>query len=266
MIMINKLKLTITVLLSILLINSCYKKKDYITTLQTDSSSNKAYLKFINVYTALTPSAAAIPSGPSVNIFINNVKINGGAVSYGGLFPVSPAYAAVIAAPNTNIKMILNRPTGPAVAGDTLINKNYDLAANTYTTVFVTDTFPNPVPQNSLFLPFPETVDNVRVGFFRARFFNMIPSPDTLEVFSKRLNAVIFKGTLYKNGSELIELPTFIISDTLQLRRVSVPATILASINGFFPTSSRIYTVYGIGLITATTGSRARTLTSFTNR
>ena len=31
------------------------------------------------------------------------------------------AYAAVIAAPNTNIKMILNRPAGP-LAGDTLIS------------------------------------------------------------------------------------------------------------------------------------------------
>ncbi|MBK6379374.1 MAG: hypothetical protein IPF72_06355 [Chitinophagaceae bacterium] len=62
----------------------------------------------------------------------------------------------------------------------------------------------------------------------------------------------------------MVELPTFITSDTLQLRKVSAPATVLGTINGFFPTSARVYTVYCTGNITGT--PRARVLTSFTNR
>jgi hypothetical protein len=87
-----------------------------------------------------------------------------------------------------------------------------------------------------------------------------------LEVFSKVLQRVIFNGTLYKNGSNLVELPVMTKSDTLQLRKVSAPATVLAELRAFVPTSARVYTVFCNGLITASSGTRARTLTSFTNR
>ena len=163
-----------------------------------------------------------------------------------------------------NIKVILNRASGTPVAGDTISNKNYDLGANSYTTFYVTDTTPNPTPFNPFILPIQEQVSNAPVGFFRARFVNMIPSADTLEVFSKRLNAVIFSGQLYKNATPTVELPTFILSDTFQLRKVSAPGTILGVINGFLPTSARTYTVYCTGNIANT--PRTRALNVFINR
>ncbi|MBL0182815.1 MAG: DUF4397 domain-containing protein [Chitinophagaceae bacterium] len=261
--MTNKLKIVIAALAITVVAGSCFKKDDSITILDVGYANDMAYLKFINVYTALTPSAATPAAGPSVNVFINDVKINAAAVSYGGLFPAAPAYTAVQPALGTNIKVIISRATAP-VAGDTLINKNYDLGANSYTTVYLTDSTPNPTPQSPYFLPFAEQISNAKVGYFKARFVNMIPSTDTLEVFSKRLNAVMFPGTRYKNASDMIEIPTFLLSDTLQLRKVSAPATILGTINGFTGTSARVYTVYCTGNITAT--PRARLLTSFTNR
>ena len=265
--MTNKIKIAITALAGILMMASCYKKDESITILQPEPGFNKAYLKFINVYTAPNPSTATpVATGPSVNIFVNDVKINAAAISYSALFPTvtAPAYVAVNPGLAINIKVILNRATGVPVAGDTLSNKNYDLGADTYTTFYLADTTPNPTPFNPFVVPIQELVTNAPVGYFRARFVNMIPSADTLEVFSKRLNAVIFKGQLYKNATETVELPTFTLSDTLQLRKVSVPATVLASINGFLPTSARVYTVYCTGNITGT--PRARVLTSFTNR
>lgn len=261
--MTNKIKITIASFAVILLAGSCFKRDDSITILDTTHADNMAYLKFINVCTALNPSAATPAAGPTVNLFINDVKINAAAISYAGAFPASPAYTAVNAALGSNIKVIINRTSG-ALPGDTLINKNYDLGANTYTTVYITDTTPNVTPASPYFLPFAEQVSNAKVGYFKARFVNMIPSGDTLEVFSKRLNAVMFNGTRYKNASDLIELPTFALSDTLQLRKVSAPATILGTINGFNPTSSRVYTVYCTGNITGT--PRARALTNFINR
>jgi hypothetical protein len=261
----NNLKTLIAAVISILVINSCYKKNESITSLQLNNGNDQAYLKFINTYTAPNPSTTTpTPNGPAVNIFVNDVKINAAALSYTGSFPLSPSYTGITPGLGISIKIVLNRTSGTALPSDTISNIKYDLGANTYTTFYIADTTPNPTPFNPFVVPISEVVTNAQVGYFRARFVNMIPSADTLEVFSKRLNAVIFKGVLYKNATDAIEIPTFTISDTLQLRKVSAPATVLASINGFIPTSARVYTVYCTGNITG--APKARVLTSFTNR
>jgi hypothetical protein len=263
--MIYKIKIAITALTVILLISSCYKREDSVTKLDITPAANMAYVKFINTYTALTPSTTTpTANGPAVNIFVNDVRINSTAIAFGGVFPAAPAYTGITPGLAINIKFIMNRTTGGPLPGDTLSNKNYDLGAESYTTFYLADTTPNPTPLNPFVVSIQELVTAAPVGSFRARFVNMIPSNDTLEVFSKRLNAVIFSGQLYKNATQTVEIPTFILSDTLQLRKVSAPATVLASLNGFAPTSARTYTVYCTGNITAT--PRARALTSFTNR
>ncbi len=262
--MTNKFKTLITAAISILVINSCYDKDTSLTILQANPANNVAYVKFINTYAASYPSSVTPGTGPSVNVYINDIKINAAPLGYGGSFPLSPSYTAVAPGLAINIKVILNRANITPIAGDTLSNKNYDLGVNSYTTFYIADTTPNPTPLNPYVVPIQELVNDAPVGYFRARFVNMIPSNDTLEVFSKRLNAVIFSGQLYKNATPMVELPTFAISDTFQLRKVSAPATILFQTPAFFPTSSRVYTFYCTGNITGT--PRARTLTSFTNR
>jgi hypothetical protein len=262
--MTNKIKIVLIALTGILLIASCYKRDESITQLQINTGTNLAYIKFINVYTAPSPSTASPAAGPTVNVFVNNVKVSATSVGYGGLFPAAPAYTGITPGLAVNIKVIMNRASGGPLPGDTLSNKNYDLGANTYTSFYLADTIPSPTPANPFVLPYIEQVTNAQIGYFKARFLNMIPSTDTLEVFSKRLNAVIFKGTLFKNASDIVEIPTFTISDTLQLRKVSAPATILGTINGFLPTSARVYTIYCTGNISG--APKARLLTSFTNR
>lgn len=262
--MTNKFKILITAAISILVINACYDKNETLTILPRTYANNIAYVKFINTYTASNPSTVSPAAGPVVNVYVNGAKINAAPIGYGGSFPLSPAYTGVAPGLAINIKVILNRTNNTPVAGDTLSNKNYDLGVNSYTTFYIADTTPNPTPLNPYVVPIQELITDAPVGSFRARFVNMIPSNDTLEVFSRRLNAVIFSGQLYKNATPTVELPTFVTSDTLQLRKVSAPLTVLASINGFFPTSARVYTVYCTGNITGT--PRTRVLTSFTNR
>lgn len=262
--MIHKFKILITAAISILAISSCYERNETITSLQANPANNIAYVKFINTYAASAPSTVSPATGPSVNVYVNNVKINAAPLGYGGSFPLSPSYTGIAPGLAINIKVILNRTNNTPVAGDTISNKNYDLGVNSYTTFYIADTTPNPTPFNPYVVPIQELITDAPVNFYRARFVNMIPSNDTLEVFSRRLNAVIFTGQLFKNGSPMVELPIPTISDTFQLRRVSVPATVLASINGFSPTSARTYTVYCTGHITGT--PRARVLTSFINR
>lgn len=262
--MTNKFKILITAAISILVINSCYNKNESLSILNVNAANNIAYVKFINTYAASNPTTVTPAAGPSVNVYVNGVKVNAAPLGYGGSFPLSPSYVGVAPGLAINIKVILNRTNNTPVAGDTLSNKNYDLGVNSYTTFYIADTTPNPTPFNPYVVPIQELITDAPVGFFRARFVNMIPSNDTLEVFSKRLNAVIFKGQLYKNATPMVELPTFVISDTFQLRKVSAPATILFQTPAFFPTSSRVYTFYCTGNITGT--PRARVLTSFTNR
>ena len=264
--MTNKFKILITAVISILVINACYDKNESLTILKADPANNIAYVKFINTYAASNPSTVSPAAGPTVNVYVNGAKINAAPLAYGNAFPLSPAYTGVAKGLAINIKVILNRTNNTPVVGDTISNKNYDLGENSYTTFYITDTTPNPTPFNPYVVPIQELITDAPVGYFRARFVNMIASNDTLEVFSKRLNAVIFSGQLYKNATPMIEIPTFVIGDTFQLRRVSAPATILAQTAVFLPTSSRTYTVYCLGQIGATSGTRARTITTFINR
>jgi hypothetical protein len=264
--MTNKYKFLLTAISGMMLFSSCFKKDVSITTLETYPASDIAYVKFINTYTAAYPTTVTPAAGPLVNVYINDVKINGTSTSapiaYAAAFPQSPSYTAVKPGLGINIKVILNRTNNTPVVGDTISNKNYDLGVNSYTTFYITDTIPNPTPFNPYVVSMQELITNAPVGFFRARFVNMIPSTDTLEVFSPRLNAVIFKGQLYKNASEIIELPTYTTTDALVLRRVNT-TTSLATLS-LLPTSERFYTVYCTGNITGT--PRARALNAYINR
>ncbi|MBK6379375.1 MAG: hypothetical protein IPF72_06360 [Chitinophagaceae bacterium] len=183
--MTNKFKILITAVVSILVINSCYDKNETLSILPVNYANNVAYVKFINTYAASNPSTVTPASGPSVNVYVNGAKINAAPLGYGGSFPLSPAYTAVTPGLAINIKVILNRTNNTPVAGDTISNKNYDLGINSYTTFYIADTTPNPTPLNPYVVPIQELINNAPVGYFRARFVNMIPSTDTLEVFSK---------------------------------------------------------------------------------
>lgn len=263
--MTNKFKILITAAISLLVINSCYERNTSISLLQLNPATNIAYVKFINTYANPTPSTVTPPTGPAVNVFINGVKINATPLAYGNSFPLSPAYTGIAPGLAINIKVIMSRSNNTPVAGDTLSNKNYDLGASSYTTFYIADTLPNPTPFNPYIVPIQELITDAPTNFYRARFVNMCPSSDTFEVFSKRLNAVIFNGQLFRNASPMVELPIPVVSDTFQLRKVSAPATVLATLNTFLPTSSRTYTVYCTGG-NAIAPVRARVLTSFTNR
>lgn len=254
--------LIITIATTAIAFLSCEKKKEDV--IQITSVSNKASLKFVNVYTALTPSTATTPNGPSVDIFVNGKKINATAIGYASVFPAPAAYSAVDAGLGVNVKVVLNR-TGGSTASDTISNKNYNLAAGSFTTIFLVDTLPNPTPLSPIVLPIGESVTSAKFGFYKMRFINMIPSGDTLEVFSKNLNAVVLPGVRYKNATEWVELPVQRKNDTLQLRKVGT-TTVLFPLQPFLPTSERVYTIYSRGLITATTGTRPRALTFYTNK
>ena len=92
----NKFKILITAMLGILIINSCYKTNDSSTVININPANDIAYVKFVNTYTAPNPTTVTPAAGPSVNVFVNNVKINAAAIGYGGSFPLSPATGVLL--------------------------------------------------------------------------------------------------------------------------------------------------------------------------
>src|SRR5690349_9029812 len=78
------------------------------------SDQSQALLKFVNSFTALTPSLGTpTANGPTVDFYVNNVKFNAAAMGYATYYPNTTGGGAFAGAPNgpVNIKAVLNRPT-----------------------------------------------------------------------------------------------------------------------------------------------------------
>jgi Domain of unknown function (DUF4397) len=254
-------------ILSSFLFLSCKKiKEDVLKTSNNNTSyAAEAAIKFVNSYAATTPTGGATGSGPSVDIYVNNNKINATAVSYGSTFPAPAAYASVSALPNTSIKVVLNRAGTSNPNSDILYNGNFFLIPGTYSTLFLVDTFPyvNVYSPNGMVVN--DSLTSAKEEFHQVRFANMMATTDALEVYSKNYQRVILGGTYFKNVSRWVELPLIRKVDTLQLRRVGT-TTVLAELRPFQAASQRVYTVFSRGDINTASGTRPRTLSVFTNK
>ena len=218
-----------------------------------------AQVKFINAYTALTPSAATPASGPAGDLFVNGVKVTATPVAYGSLYPALGGAFAACASGLVNIKAIVNR-TGGNIAGDTLANGNYQLGPTTHSIILV-DPNPNPTPLSPNLLVVGESVSMPAYGKYKIRFMNMIAGPaDTLNLYSRRLGGNIGTSIVYKNLSPWVEMPVTSLSDTLELRKAGTTTSII-NMNSFVGATSRSYTILARG--NTSVSGRTRTLTSY---
>ena len=248
--------------LIVLVFNSCNKNRLDKNDVSNYTAVDQALVKFVNAYTALTPSAAATPNGPSVDFYINNVKVNAGALSYSSIFPVATAgYSAVPSGP-VNVKAVLSRPAGGGLSSDTIVNVNTLFGAGIWHTIFLVDTLPNPTPFTPIFMNISEAPHRAAPGKFKIRLVNLIPTSDTLEIYSTLTSTVIATGVLFKNLSPWIELPLNATNEVYQLRKVGT-TTVIASSAAFMPTSERVYTFYARGNPAV---GKTRTLSFYTSQ
>jgi len=259
----NMKKLFFTICSGFLVMTACNKNvlNEQSNTWSYHDPAN-AQVKFVNAYTGLTPSASTPASGPSVDLYVNDVKVNATPVAYGAIYPnVTGAFAAC-ASGQVNIKVIVNR-TGGNIAGDTLANGSYQLGPTTHSIILV-DPTPNPTPLSPNLLVVGESVSMPAYGKFKIRFMNMIAGPaDTLNLYSRRLGGNIATSIVYKNLSPWMELPVYATSDTLELRKTGTTTSIV-NLNSFSGSTSRSYTVLARGN-TSVTG-RTRTLGFYTSQ
>ena len=221
-----------------------------------------AQVKIINAFTALTPSASTPAAGPSVDVFVNGVKVNGLPVAYSAIYPNAAGTYASVASGLVNIKAIINRTSGN-IAGDTLANGNYQVGPTTHSIMLV-DPLPFPTPLSPNLLLIGESVSQPAYGKFKVRFMNMIAGPaDTLDVYSRRLGGNIATGILYKNLSDWRELPVYSTTDTLELRKTGT-TTSITNLNSFSGVTPRSYTILARG--NTSVAGRTRALTFYTSQ
>ena len=231
-------------------------------------SSNSGNIKIIQVFAGNTPQIPTAPNpttGPQVFIYANGKKLNGTALSYGSVWPVSNVYANIpsgstrfdIINARLNLTVVPNVPG--FIAGDTLATFTATVDKAKYYSLYIGDTVPAVrVTIKEDVFPVPD------YQTYKIRVANLLMNPlDTVTLFSARQNAEIISNITHKNVSDWIQVPLPVINDTLIFRKKGT-TTSYAQLNGFAPVGLRMYTLIARGKTGVTNKTPAAAL--ITNR
>jgi len=213
--------------------------------------NNSANIKILQVFAGNTPQIPTAPNattGPQVFIYANGAKLNGTALSYGGVWPTPNVYANIPAGATKfeiiNARLNLNVvPNIPGfIAGDTLATFTATVDKGKFYSLYIGDSVPTlrvTVKEDNFPVPDYQT--------YKIRVANFLMNPfDTLTLFSARQNAEIITDITHKNVSNWIQLPLPILSDTLIFRKKGT-TTAYVQVNGFAPVGLRMYTIIARG-------------------
>lgn len=248
----------------LLFLTSCNKNDLNQSGIYYKKSADKALVKFVNSYTALTPSLAAPANGPTVDFYINNVKMNATALAYLGLFPVVGGGFAEAQSGPVNIKAVLSRgPGAGGTASDTITSGNFILGPNVAHSVILVDTLPNPTPFNPIMMVVQESVSMPAYGFFKLRLLNLVATNEIYELFNATTGTVLTSGIIFKDMSPWIELPTSTPSSVYQIRLAGT-TTVMATSTALTGGNQRSYTFWARG--NPSVSGRTRTLGFYTSQ
>jgi len=231
-------------LASMIMLAACEKEYKSILTEETNLG-NTAFVKFHN----------AIINSNRTYIYSDMVPLNGATIAYGGLFPsLSPSYTALAA----GTRAIAIRDT-LAPSTQYPISFNAPMTAGTFYTIFAYDSLNAPkykVIQDNIQV-FNDTAARVRFANFP---YSTTAMPN-VDIFSQKQQANIFTNISTAAVTDFISFRAN-ISDTLFVRPTGTTNN-LTQLNGLVATAKRNYTVIFRGSYRSTTGTAARTLTSF---
>lgn len=229
---------------SIFVLASCEKEYKSIIGEETNLG-NTAFVKFHN----------AIINSNRTYIYSDLVPLNGATIAYGGVFPsLSPSYSAV----NAGTRAIAIRDT-LAPSTQYPISFSAAMTGGNYYTIFAYDSLNAP--------KYRVIQDNIQVfndTSARIRFANFPYSTTAIpnvDIFSQKQQANVFTNISTAAVTDFISFRAG-ISDTLYVRPTGT-TTNLTQLNGLVPTAKRNYTVIFRGSYRTTSGTAARTLTSF---
>lgn len=259
---------------AVLSIYSSCTKKDLISEndkWEYTDDHNVGYVKVLHNYSGKTPALPSATS-PAIFVYANGAKLNGTSLGYVGVWPTTAVYAEIKAGANTFLGVLARMnttvtPNVPApVAGDTIINFNFNVEKGKYYSVYLVDTAPTMralIKEENFTVP--------AVGKYKIRLANLTSNPlDSLILYSRNARANLISNITHKQISDFIELPLNTINDTLEIRRPG-GTTFMYYVNSqtapqpFFPVSQRIYTVVARGR-TASTPNNTPSANLVTNR
>ena len=188
-------------------------------------------------------------------VYFDNLPVTGAGIAYGNLFPSVSFYAAI----NAGNKSVEIRDT-LLTSTQNAIKFSGNFQAGKYYTIFTYDTL-NAAKQvtveDKIVVPSDTTA--------RIRFANMIYSRaavPAVDIYSIKRQANLFTNVPTTGVTDFVPFATD-ISDTLFVRATGT-TTNLTQLNAVLAREKRSYTVVFRGVYQLTTGTLARTLTSFT--
>lgn len=223
---------------------ACKKEVEIYLPEQTDLSS-KAFVKVYNSVINTTRNY----------VYIDDVPVTGAGLAYGALFPSVSHYSAIDAGNRAVvIKDTLKTSTQKPISFST----TFDAGANY--TIFTYDTV-----TNTKYLAVKDNIEEPADTTSRLRLANLIFSTSTvpnIDIYSVKRKANIFTNVGTAQVTDFIAFSSG-LPDTLFVRATGT-TTNLAQLNALTPTQKRSYTIVFRGRYANTTGTMARTLSSFT--
>jgi len=231
-------------LTAVLLISACEKESKLYLSENTDLSGKA----FIKVYSATLNATRNY-------VYIDNVPVTGAGIAYGGLVPSISYYSAINPGTrNIEIRDTLLTTTQTPVKFSNTFDAGSNYTIFTYDTITATKQL---VVKDNIEVPKDSTA--------RIRFANLIfarTAVPAVDIFSIKRQANIFSNVAANAVTGFIPFATD-ISDTLFVRATGTTVN-LTQLNGILPREKRSYTVVFRGNYQLTSGTSARTLTSFT--
>lgn len=245
----------------VMLFASCEKQAD--RTANYTTVEGKAFVRVIHA----SPSFRQIFNAPdSINIYVNNEKVNGPLITYGGLFPTAATtgfgYIAVPTGLQTVKVTVAGRVNPDSIQLAVLTNQ---ATAGQRYSIILTDNIQSTRDSSKMILP--DNITQPTTGNYRLRFVNAIAADTagaTVSIFSTRRNGNIFNGIAPGQVVDFQTLPfNSQLSDTLYVRRPGSTFN-LATLNGASFGNQRSYTIIYRGYGgTVTTGTKGRTLVTY---
>jgi hypothetical protein len=245
------------IIIALLLCTAC--KKEFTQHLPVDTSNQMAFVKIVH---------ASLLYG-ALNVYIGGEKVNGAALSFNAVYPVTGTNTYLAVKPgNQEIKLL-------AADSSTIFSFTKQLGAAKYYSFFITDSLTNASRDSSRIIV-EDVLPKIAPGFVGLRFINAVLN-DTgmVALWSVAKNGVIISKVKPDSVSSFISVGfNAQIADTLYVTRNvadTVPfirRTVLAKFvfnSGTIPTlvDGRNYSLYYKGDANATTGATARSVAGY---
>ncbi len=239
---------------------ACEKQADKTATFTL--AQDMAYVSVIHA----SPNFRQVFTAPdSINIYVNNQKVNASLITYGGTFPTAgTSLSGYMGLPPglQNIKLTVAGTANPDSIPLATLSKIFTKGQKY--SLIITDDIQNARDSSKMLLP--DVYSKPNNGLFSLRFVNAI-STDTagmmVSVYSTRRNANIFNSVVQGGVVSFQSFPyNAQLNDTLYIRRPGGTYN-LDTLNNVSFSNQKVYTLIYRGDGRANFGAKARALVPY---